>query len=75
MADLYARQGLTDDARHIYESILQRDPENGAVRDKLDALNPPPPVPAPAPASDKRAKVAALENWLQKVGRREVSSV
>ena len=74
MADLYARQGLTDDARQIYESILQRDPMNDAVREKLDALNPSP-APAPAPASDKRAKVAALENWLQKVGRREVSSV
>src|SRR5438105_2422627 len=33
MADLYARQGLTDDARQIYESILQRDPMNHAVRE------------------------------------------
>jgi len=39
MADLYARQGLTADARHIFETILQRDPENNAVREKLDALN------------------------------------
>jgi tetratricopeptide (TPR) repeat protein len=78
MADLYARQGLTDDARHIYESILQRDPENAAVREKLEALNPPPPpapaAPAPAaPSGD--SKVARLEGWLAKVGRREESHV
>jgi tetratricopeptide (TPR) repeat protein len=48
MADLYARQGLTDDARHIFESILQRDPDNSAVRDKLDALNAPQPAEAPS---------------------------
>ncbi|HEV7920599.1 MAG TPA: tetratricopeptide repeat protein [Thermoanaerobaculia bacterium] len=38
MADLYARQGFTDDARKIYEHILQRDPENEAVRAKLGEL-------------------------------------
>jgi tetratricopeptide (TPR) repeat protein len=76
MADLYARQGLTDDARHIYESILQRDPGNAAVGEKLDALNAPPPPAAPAPASSAHdAKVARLENWLSKVSRREVSGV
>lgn len=79
MADLYARQGLTDDARHIYESILQRDPDNGLVRAKLDALTPPPaPEPEPAPAaapSGKNAKVVRLEGWLQKVARREESRV
>src|SRR5215212_2431763 len=32
MADLYARQGLADDARHIYENILARDPANDDVR-------------------------------------------
>jgi tetratricopeptide (TPR) repeat protein len=65
MADLYARQGLTDDARHIYESILQRDPDNSAVREKLEALNPPP----------RNNKVARLESWLTKVARREASRV
>jgi tetratricopeptide (TPR) repeat protein len=39
MADLYANQGLVDEARDIYEDILARDPDNEAVRAKLDALN------------------------------------
>ena len=59
MADLYARQGLTEDARQIYENILQRDPGNTLVRAKLDALAPPPPPQA--------AKVIKLQNWLSKV--------
>jgi len=77
MADLYARQGLTDDARHIYESILQRDPNNAVVHDKLDALNPPPPAPQPAAsaASSRNTKVERLESWLHKVARREAGHV
>jgi tetratricopeptide (TPR) repeat protein len=49
MADLYARQGLIDDARHIYENILARDPGNHEVRAKLDALTPPASPAAEAP--------------------------
>ena len=78
MADLYARQGLIDDARQIYESILLRDPENAIVREKLDALRPPTPAPlsplAPQPAPQD-AKVKRLESWLHKVARREESRV
>ena len=62
MADLYARQGLTDDARQIYENILARDPENEAVTGKLATL-------------DKRKTVVKLESWLAKVSRKEVGSV
>jgi len=39
MADLYAKQGLVDEARDIYEDILARDPNNDSVRAKLDALS------------------------------------
>ncbi len=39
MADLYAKQGLVDEARDIYEDILARDPNNEAVRAKVDALS------------------------------------
>jgi tetratricopeptide (TPR) repeat protein len=64
MADLYVRQGLVEDARHIYENILARDPGNGEVRGKLDALAP-----------RVNPKVAALERWLGRVSKREVGRV
>ena len=38
MADLYANQGLIDEARDIYEDVLARDPDNAIVRAKLEAL-------------------------------------
>lgn len=59
MAELYAQQGLADDARQIYSNILQRDPENPDVRAKLQALPPPP--------EGQAAKVSKLQNWLAKV--------
>ena len=39
MADLYVRQGLINEARKIYEHLLQRDPYDEDVRTKLDALD------------------------------------
>lgn len=64
MADLYARQGAVEDARHIYENILARDPENAEVRAKLAALAP-----------RVNPKVAQLERWLAKVSRKEAGRV
>jgi len=61
MADLYVRQGLLEDARHIYENILARDPGNAEVRGKLEAITP-----------RVNPKVVALERWLAKVSRGEV---
>jgi len=85
MADLYARQGLTDDARQIYETILARDPDNDDVRAKLDALSGGQailPVPeedgqagSPVLHESSNAKVARLEGWLSKVSRKEVRGV
>jgi Tfp pilus assembly protein PilF len=64
MADLYARQGLTNDARHIYENILARDPANHDVRAKLEAITP-----------DVNPKIERLERWLARVSKREVAGV
>ena len=64
MADLYERQGLTNEARHIYENILARDPDNQDVRARLEAV---------APRVTPR--IERLERWLSKVSRREVSGV
>lgn len=81
MADLYARQGLTDDARQIYENILARHPENDVVREKLAALEPEPSAPeAPepefaAPPSAARAKIDRLQAWLAKIKGTEVGRV
>jgi tetratricopeptide (TPR) repeat protein len=64
MADLYVRQGLVEQARHIYEHILARDGGNAEVRSKLEAIAP-----------QVNPRVAALERWLGKVSRREVGRV
>ena len=64
MADLYARQGLVNEARHIYENILARDPGNIDVRAKLDAITP-----------HVNPKIERLERWLAKVARKEVGRV
>ena len=64
MADLYAGQGLVNEARNIYENILTRDPGNEEVRAKLEAITP-----------RVNPKIDRLERWLSKVSRREVGSV
>jgi tetratricopeptide (TPR) repeat protein len=64
MADIYVGQGLIDEARHIYERLLARDPGNAGLRAKLDAIT---------PRADP--KIARLEQWLTKVTRREVGRV
>jgi tetratricopeptide (TPR) repeat protein len=71
MADLYGRQGLHDEARRIYDSILDREPGNSLVRAKRDAL----PAPASAAADKRGPKVEKLERWLKKVSRKEAGSV
>lgn len=84
MADLYERQGLTEQAREIYDHILQREPQNTLVRAKRDALAsapaaPPAPEPEPEPPADeapaRNPKVAKLEDWLSRVARKEVGRV
>src|SRR5262245_19832404 len=57
MGDLYARQGLVDDARQIYESVLEREPKNEEVRSKLETL-------AQSPSA---VKVTKMQDWLYRV--------
>ncbi|MDQ6801730.1 MAG: tetratricopeptide repeat protein [Acidobacteriota bacterium] len=66
MADLYVQQGFADQAREIYQTILQREPGNADVRRKLDALMGP---------EQRNPKAAKLEAWLKKVKKREEGSV
>jgi pentatricopeptide repeat protein len=90
MADLYVRQGLVDDARKIYQHMLERDPANDELRSKLDALDHSAagaPVAEEATAADEEirepgnpatlhnhAKVVVLQQWLTKVAKREQPS-
>jgi pentatricopeptide repeat protein len=87
MADLYVRQGLVDEARKIYQHMLDRDPANDELRSKLDALDQSAadePIAIEAePADDdvpeagnpatlhNHAKVVVLQQWLAKVAKRE----
>ncbi|HUJ15756.1 MAG TPA: tetratricopeptide repeat protein [Thermoanaerobaculia bacterium] len=66
MADLYAKQGAPEKAREIYESILQREPDNAGVKSKLDSLG---------ESEARNPKVDKLERWLAKVKKREQGSV
>lgn len=70
MADLYASQGLIDEARDIYEDILARDPSNAAIRAKLDALRVSPP-----PSAQQNPKVDKLQKWLSRVKSKEAGGV
>ncbi|HEV7487802.1 MAG TPA: tetratricopeptide repeat protein [Thermoanaerobaculia bacterium] len=58
MADLYVRQGLVDQARKIYQHMLERDPANHELRWKLDALDE---SPAEAPVAEAEAAAADEE--------------
>lgn len=69
MADLYARQGHVEPAREIYRKVLERDPGNEQVREKLERLSA---GGAPAGGDRRTASVERLERWLGKVGRRDV---
>jgi tetratricopeptide (TPR) repeat protein len=53
LADLYAQQGLNDKAVKIYRQILEKTPENEAVKLKLEALSVPP-SPEPAAVQEVR---------------------
>jgi tetratricopeptide (TPR) repeat protein len=69
MADLDARQGLVDDARQIYETILARDPDNHAVRIKLDDLTAPRRTSRVGADDGRERKILKLQKWLERVRR------
>jgi tetratricopeptide (TPR) repeat protein len=79
MADLYVKQGFTDRAQSIYESILERDPNNDAVRTKLEDLearpSATPELQSVAQEPVQTGKVDRLQGWLAKVKRGEAGSV
>jgi hypothetical protein len=67
MGALYEKQGHDEAAREIYERVLEKDPANADVRERLAALAPA----ASSPERERRQAAASrLERWLDKVGRR-----
>ena len=81
MAELYVQQGHLDRAQSIYESILDRDPNNEEVRAKLDALDArassqaQPKAMEPLTVDERNSKVDRLEGWLTKLKRAEARRV
>lgn len=66
VADIYVKQGLVKEAQRIYERIVKREPGNGDVRAKLDALLAGKPLPeasqpkGPGDGPAKKSKVSYL---------------
>jgi tetratricopeptide (TPR) repeat protein len=76
LAEIYAKQGLTDQAAHVYEEILRSEPDNRAVARRLAELRGFPPLPAVAAAPSaetvsappaKRQLLETFEGWLRAV--------
>jgi tetratricopeptide (TPR) repeat protein len=70
MAELYARQGLIEDARNVYQRILARDPDQAEARKGLEMLEAGEFKRAPGTDMSRAArleKVARLEQWLARV--------
>lgn len=70
MADLYASQGLIDEARDIYEDVLARDPDNAVVLAKLQALEEMGPAPQQEPWSDEEPAAEEPEREAWSAGER-----
>lgn len=76
LAEIYVKQGLTDQAIRVYEEVLRRDPDNALAAGRLSELRGVPSVPAippiaaepavaPPPRQQKpRPPVEILESWL-----------
>ncbi|MBI2902803.1 MAG: hypothetical protein HYY12_04355, partial [Candidatus Methylomirabilis oxyfera] len=72
LADLYASQGLTERAAAIYQQLLDEQPLNGRIREKLSALGDRLTGAGPANLSRvgrEQMLIEALERWLNGVRR------
>jgi len=61
MADLYAQQGHFDSAREIYERLLDKDPENQELKNRLEELSP------GVSGPPQHAAVGKLQDWLRRI--------
>jgi tetratricopeptide (TPR) repeat protein len=65
MGELYAQQGYRDAAREIYDKVLAREPDNAQAAEHLRALDA-----EAGPGEGCEVKIARLNAWLDKVGKR-----
>jgi tetratricopeptide (TPR) repeat protein len=65
LAELYEEQGMPEKAAEVCEKILEGDPDNSDVRERLLRLR----GGAPAGTAAARLKIRALESWLERLRR------
>jgi hypothetical protein len=65
LAELYMEQGLPSEAEKVYVKLLEGDPDNAEIREKLARLR----GDAPCGAGSARARIRALEDWLATIRR------
>lgn len=68
MGDLYLEQGHTEQAREIYERVLNEEPENQEAAQRLSSL-PEDGEYEPDGKSGAEQKIEVLEKWLSRVSR------
>jgi hypothetical protein len=77
LAELYFNQGFTDKAIEVYRQLLDRDPGNRRLAERLAELEGPgaiapaaaAPVPAPRPADPVTARRQAIERTITRLER------
>jgi len=69
LAEIYIKQGHWKKALSIYKEILDREPGNTAVREKIEALRKR--IEGDPKAASKRKTISRLEKWLAVVRREE----
>jgi len=62
MADLYAQQGHQDAAREIYERLLEKDPGNAGLKQRLAEVSS-----SGGRSAEQNVSVERLQGWLRKI--------
>jgi tetratricopeptide (TPR) repeat protein len=72
LAEIYIKQGHLDRALFVYQEILTREPENTAIREKVDALKKR--LEGDRKVASQKKMLSHLEQWLAAVSRKDDST-
>jgi hypothetical protein len=72
LAEIYIKQGHPDRALVVYQEILAREPENNAIREKVDALKKR--LEGDRKVASQKKMLSHLEEWLAAVSRKDDST-